>query len=369
MQKIKILVAASIAGCALATGVQAQVTVPVLPTNVPGVSVVKAPPANFNAVTASAAARAQYAIPPAPDSKTASSAYNEWVKAVSGLNNRAGNPTVELTNIGHGPVQKVGPAVTQQATNGTPGEVANNVVTATSGNWSGPSIVNSNKPFATEAIIGEFVVPTARQAFGSCTGGWNYSSMWPGIDGNGSGDVLQAGVEADAYCYNGAKQTLYSAWIEWYPFNETRVSSPAVNPGDVVFVEVWNTSATQGYAYLYNFSTQTGATYALTAPAGTKLVGNSVEWIVERPSVNGGLANLTNYIDTAWPYNIAWNYTASAPTYYYPDYAPAAGTLELISMLDNNSKVISSASPQNYDFLFFTNTGSSFGTGSQPTVD
>ncbi|MDQ6714348.1 MAG: G1 family endopeptidase [Candidatus Dormibacteraeota bacterium] len=83
-------------------------------------------------------------------------------------------------------------------------------------------------------------MPTAQQAFGSCTGGWDYSSHWPGIDGNGSNDVLQAGVEVDAFCSGGTTASFYSAWIEWFPFNETRVSFPDIHPGDLVFIEVWN---------------------------------------------------------------------------------------------------------------------------------
>jgi hypothetical protein len=181
----------------------------------------------------------------------------------------------------------------------------------------------------------------AQQKFGSCTGGWDYSSQWPGIDGNGSGDVLQAGVEVDAYCSGGTTASFYSVWIEWFPFNETRVSSPAIHPGDLVFVEVWNVSSTVGYAYFYNYSTQQVAEYQLTAPGGTTLQGNSIEWIVERPGVGGGLATLTNYIDVSWPYNVAWNYAASPQHYYYPGVDPSPYTLELIAMLGNGGSAIS----------------------------
>jgi hypothetical protein len=176
----------------------------------------------------------------------------------------------------------------------------------------------NNNPFKVEAIIGEFVVPTAHQAFGSCDGGWDWSSQWPGIDGFGSNDVLQAGIEVDAYCNGGTTASFYSAWIEWFPFSETRVSSPAIHPGDLIFIEVWNTSPTNGYAYFFNYSTlgERGIPTHITAPSGTPLVGNSVEWIVERPGIGGGLATLTNYIDVPWPYGTAWNYTASRPNIF-----------------------------------------------------
>jgi hypothetical protein len=362
---------------AMFSSAQAQVAQPTLPTNVPGIRLVAPPPTGFNPLTASPAARLQHGVPPAPDATAAPRAYNEWQKAVTGPQNRVIAPTVEQTQIVNGPIKKMGssgpqeslaPAVPQMpAVNGAPGVPLNSIVSTTSTNWSGSSFVSSSNPFAVAAIIGEFVVPTARQGFGACTGGWDYASLWPGIDGNGNGssDVLQAGVEADAYCSGSTTASFYSAWIEWYPFTETRVSSPVISAGDVVFVEVWNVSATQGYAYFYNFSTQTAASYQLTAPSGTSLVGNSAEWIVERPSISGTPANLTNYIDASWPYNVAWNYAASNPAYYYPGFSPI-GTLELISMLDNNNQPISHGAPLNNDFLYFTNSGSSFGSGTPP---
>jgi hypothetical protein len=85
-----------------------------------------------------------------------------------------------------------------------------------------------------------------------------------------------------------------------------------------------------------------------TISSGTTLVGNSIEWIVERPGVGGGLATLTNYIDVPWPYGIAWNYTASRPTYFYEgENPPAPNTLYVITMLDNNGAGISSPTLEN----------------------
>jgi hypothetical protein len=365
---------AALLSAAMLTSAHAQGT-PTLPANVPppggtdatrplGVSVVAAPPAGFNPLTASPAARQQFAVPPAPDPTAAPKAYEQWKKAVGGPQNRVAAPVLTQTNISNGPIKTK--KVVGQNLDKNAGPISNNVVVATSGNWSGPSIVAKGKPFAVEAIIGEFVVPTAHQAFGSCTGGWDYSSQWPGIDGNGSGDVLQAGVEVDAYCNGGTTASFYSAWIEWFPFNETRVSSPAIHPGDLVLVEVWNVSSTVGYAYFYNYSTQQAAEYQLTAPGGTTLQGNSIEWIVERPGVGGGLATLTNYIDVSWPYNVAWNYAASPQHYYYPGVDPNPRTLELIAMLDNAGNGISYGSPQDFGFVYFEDYGSANGGSVSP---
>lgn len=320
-----------------------------------GVTVVPPPPANFNPLTASAEARAQYAIPPAPDAAAAPKAYGEWLKAVV-IPPTSGTPVLTQTNITHGPAQNVRNS-----------EITEGTVKSTSNNWSGTAFTSTTKtpPFQLEAIVGEFVVPTARQAIGECNGGWDYSSQWPGIDGYSSNDVLQAGVEADAYCGGGVTSSYYSAWIEWYPYSSTDVSSPAVNPGDLIFIEVWSTSPTTGYATIANLSTNTSATYALTAPPGTTLVGNSIEWIVERPGVNGTLATLTNYIDVPWPTGYAWNYTAKRPTYYYEG-KPSTGTFHEITMLDNNGDPISAATIENTDFLWFLDSGSACGISSVP---
>ena len=132
-----------------------------------------------------------------------------------------------------------------------------------------------------------------------------------------------------------------------------------------MFVQVWNVSPTVGYAYFYNYSTQETNTYQLTAPSGTTLQGNSIEWVVERPGVGGSLARLTNYIDVSWPYNIAWNYAASTPTYHFPGDLSIASpyTLDLITMLGNGGNPISYGFPQNVGFLYFEDSAGAHGTG------
>jgi hypothetical protein len=85
--------------------------------------------------------------------------------------------------------------------------------------------------------------------------------------------------------------------------NETRVSSSVITPGNYLFVEVWNVSTTVGYVYFHDYSSNVTAEYQLTAPSGTTLEGNSVEWVVERPAV--GVATLANYIDTPLIYGLA----------------------------------------------------------------
>ena len=273
-----------------------------------GVTVVPPPPAGFDPTTASAEENARSKIPPAPDAKTSPQGYAAWAAAVTSKARRE-SPVLTKTNISNGPMRGTGSSA----------PIANNALSTTSSNWSGSADLNISNPQNKEAIEGYFEVPTAHQAFGGCDGGWDYSFVWPGIDALHFPRRFTRRAEADAYCNGGSRSTFYSAWVEWYPFNETRVSSPAITPGDFLFVEVWNVSPTQGYVYFHDYSSNVTAEYALTPPNGTTLRGNTVEWVVERPGVGGGLATLTNYIDVPNTYGIAWDYTNSPTTYSFSE--------------------------------------------------
>ena len=108
---------------------------PALPSNLPpagssvaglpsGVSQVAAPPAGLNPLTASAAAKARYAVPPAPDAKAAPEAYKKWQQAVSAMANPKNRvpTTLTQTNIFNGPAKIVG--------NPIPSGAAGNAVTS-----------------------------------------------------------------------------------------------------------------------------------------------------------------------------------------------------------------------------------------------
>jgi hypothetical protein len=280
-----------------------------LATNLPGATTAILPPDGFNPVEASDFELALYGFPPRPDASLQPKAYATWTKAMLHSKTKV-IPVLEQTNIFHGP-----------AKNTTPPKVSDTTST-TSSNWSGvvdlsgATSYNSTSTFY--YIYSDYVVPVAEVA--SCSSVWDYSSSWIGIDGWGSSDVLQAGTESDAYCSGSTNSTYYSAWYEWYPYGSVRVSSVPVAPGDDIFVEVWHTSATQGYAYLVNENTGKYFDIGFTAYPGYPLVGNSAEWVMERPSVGGSLATLAKYTD-----DVFWDagaYTENS-TFYSPSYSGA----------------------------------------------
>ncbi|HXW72464.1 MAG TPA: G1 family glutamic endopeptidase [Methylocella sp.] len=322
-----------------------------------GIKQVESPPIGFDPAAMSAGDRLRYAIPPAPDAVMHPDEYEHWKRVVSAMADpkKRVQTTLMQTKIRHGPARKLNVSPTSGPVHG--------VGTLQSSNWSGTAVYDPSDRFKVEAIFGAFVVPAARQAVGVCDGGWDYASFWVGIDGlaSNSNDVLQAGFDSDAYCAANGTSTCYCAWIEWFPNNAIYVNFP-FSPGDLIWIEVWNTSATTGYAYLYNYSTEQYASYVLTPPAGTALVGNSVEWIVERPSIGSGttLATLANYNATSMYSGFAWNYNASSPTYQYAWQPPASGNIYAITMLDDSGKPISNVGAPQLNFLWFWNSGSSY---------
>jgi hypothetical protein len=288
--------------------------------NIPGATYTDAPPAGFNPMTASDEDLAYYHIAPRPNQATEPKAYAAWEKAMQHSKTQV-VPTLEQTTIFHGPAKP------QKLTNPTAVEGNASLAqqpsnTLYSSNWSGYVDFSGATSYGSTSfyyIVNDMVVPLAKQS--GCDGGWDWGSEWNGIDGWGSSDVLQAGVEFDAYCSGSTKSTYYSAWYEWYPYGEVRISSLPVVPGDDIFVEVWHTSSTQGYAYLVNENTGQYVDIGFTAYPGHPLIGNSAEWVVERPSVGGTLATLSDY--SFIPFWNAYAYTEASAFYDIGTATPA----------------------------------------------
>jgi hypothetical protein len=344
-------------------------SIPPLPTNLPRVKAFVAPPPTFNPVVAPPEALQQYGFPPKPDQLKAPAAYSAWSRAVSSPQTRLQSPQLVQTEIFHRPAQHIQPSKAPKAPANELKAIPANAVAITSSNWSGYlDYDNVTKPFANSYIYASWTIPVAQHAFGhGLPPGWDYSAQWVGIDGYESPDVLQAGTEADAYLMNSTQASFYAAWVEWYPSSEFQISNFAVAPGNEVFVEVWNTGATVGNAYLINITTQQSVAFTFDAPSGTTLVGNSAEWVVERPAISndsGGLtlAPLTNYVSCPFDSCYAFG-SVNGGTYnveYYPGINLAGTTVFAISMLDDAGGVISVPSLVGPADLWFRDTGSAF---------
>jgi len=308
-------------------------------TNLAGATTSIAPPEGFDALSAADEDLAKYGFPPRPDANINVAAYSKWRKAMLASKTRIA-PQLELTQVFHGPKRDASD---------------NYNVTGRSSNWSGVVDFSGAKSYNNSSsfyyILADYVVPVASPAYGACTGSWDYSSSWVGIDGDDSGDVLQAGTESDALCSGSTTSAYYAAWYEWYPYGEVRITNLPVNPGDDLFVEVWHTSATSGYAYIINYNTDQAVTIGFSSPPGTSLVGNSAEWIVERPTVNGALATLTNYVTDY--FSSAYAYTECGK-----EYKPGSSGSLLLTMDDANGNPISVPTLLGNEAIEFQATGS-----------
>jgi hypothetical protein len=324
-------------------------------TNLPEATTTAAPAAGLNPLTMSANDLAAWGYPPQPGPNAAPQAYAIWVQAVTAAQTRI-FPWLQRSNRAHGPTLG---SQSIDLSNSTPA-VASAVNSALgSYNWSGYLNTNTDGALFT-SVFAQYVVPRAQQAPGTCTGGWDYSSTWVGLDGAGAGanDVLQAGTYADAYCgpsdddspSTQTTATNYSAWYEWYPINATAISGLTIKPGDNIFVEVWSTSTTSGSVFVVDLNTQQYVSVNLTAPAGVKVAGGSAEWIVECPSLSGSLTTLTNYVSEYISGAYAMDINGTT-------YAPADSTP--VVMVDQNIQPISYPTLLGTNAMQIQNTGSS----------
>jgi hypothetical protein len=318
---------------------QAPGSVPNASANISGVIIRPPPPPGFNPLSASDAELALHGFPPKPDASKHPEAYAYWSKLVSTAKTRIA-PVLQQTNIYHKPAQNLGRA---DGTAVKPEPSArlsepSNAISTTSTNWSGFADYDPSGPFLGNYsyVFAEWTIPFAQQAFGTCTGNWEYSSQWPGFDGFNSGDVLQAGSEADALCSGGTRSQFYALWFEWYPNASVRISNFPINPGDLIGVEVWySTGSTHGGAYLVDLTTQQSTTIGFNPPSGTIFQGSSVEWIVEAPTVGGGQSALMNY--TATPWNYAFAVSGTTGSYYLPNYTPNGTAYDIYMTLGGST--------------------------------
>ncbi len=369
--------AALIPFCAGAIPASAQISIAakqvyesshVVPTNIPGVTTFRVPPKGFDAIHAADPELAVYGLPPRPDAQSEPDAYAKWAKAMSHLGKQATGPIKDM-HVTSRNARLVGPLTASPA--GTPS-------TSTSGNWSGiantvPGLTSWDPNKSFDYVISEFNVPVAQQAFASgggyvCDGGWDWEVSWNGIDGFLNGDVLQGGSSSAAYCSGGTRSTSYCAWVEWYP-SYNILCQFGVNSGDDMYVETYDTSPTNGYVFVDDLTLGLYATVHLQPTTTPYLVGNSAEYIVERPCCRGGLGYpLANYIRDYWADSYAYTFARAASgkaTTEVP--GSQASSTYLISMVnDQGTDTISTASAAGKNGLVFSIEGCAYLPGCTP---
>ncbi len=151
----------------------------------------------------------------------------------------------------------------------------------TADNWSGYAGSTGAAGSAT-SVEGYWEVPSV-----SATSKNTYSSTWVGIDGFGNSDLIQTGVE-QAWVGGSAQ---YTPWWEILPASQTNIPSLVVHPGDVMFAYIAKQTGSTWEIELED--TTTGKSF-VTDQTYTG-VADTVEWIVEAPTVGGSQSTLATY--------------------------------------------------------------------------
>jgi hypothetical protein len=171
-------------------------------------------------------------------------------------------------------------------------------------NWSGYAAETSfSQPQqnSVSAVSASWVVP---KVTGPSTGAY-YGSVWVGIDGYRNSTVEQIGTEEDFI--NG--KAVYYAWWEMYSTNgalvpgegyEAPISNMTISPGDLISASVqyvpW---PIDGFILSIVDKSRANDSFAtLQHSAGTQsplAQRSSAEWIVEAPTVYGGIATVPNF--------------------------------------------------------------------------
>jgi hypothetical protein len=166
--------------------------------------------------------------------------------------------------------------------------------TETYDNWSG-GVVYAPSGQSFKWVQGDWVVPNV---YPTAQNQWQYCANWIGLDGDGSGDVCQAGMICSVFQSGNSVTRNIFPWHEWYPSSWVEITNLTVSPGDMISMLICTAQgagSTTAMIFFGNHTSGISMSYQITAPSGTKLVGNSAEWIVETPYVNGALTDMPDY--------------------------------------------------------------------------
>ena len=314
---------------------------PKLATSVNGVSIFAVPPKGFNPLTATNEEILTYGLPQRPDKDVDERGYSVWERAML-------SSTTHVTDVRATPYSSRAMTPT-----GKPEKMAESAATAVSSlNWSGIANTNKNTKWNNNTsftqVASVWNVPFARAPFGDCSFSPLQEVSWNGIDGWSSGDVVQGG--SGSYftpslfipCVGDAN---YFGWVEWYPsypILELKCgSSPCpVSSGDDFFVV---TFASPGFAnqnvYVNDLTQGWAGTTNLSWKSGPGVVGNSAEYIVERPCCdsNGRNQPLIDYMYEFFDFAHAAD---GKGTEFYPG-SSSASTLIITMDADDGTTPIS----------------------------
>ncbi len=254
-------------------------------TNIPRIQMFADAPSGFDPVTAGDADLAAYGFPPRPDPSAEPDHYALWKRAMGAAKiHWHGALKPVTTPKGPSDSELNVETLTPEATTSSPAKPA-------SKNWGGVVLTkalstwNSGQSF--RDIYSEMTVPVGQPPFDSACDAY-YARTFAGLNGYvknsrvqpGAGQgALIGGFQTATFC--SSDDTTYVAIFGWEP-GYLQGAFP-VNPGDVVYTEV--SAPGQGifnsYLFIEDLTTLTYDAYSV--PVDYTFIGNSAEWVVERP--------------------------------------------------------------------------------------
>ncbi len=159
----------------------------------------------------------------------------------------------------------------------------NGAGTETYDNWSG-GVVYAPSGQSFKWVEGDWVVPNV---YPTAQNEWQYCANWVGIDGDGSGDVCQAGMICAVYQSGSSITRTIYPWHEWYPSSWVEITNLSISPGDLVSVLICTAQgagSTTATIYFGNHSSGASTSYQITAPSGTTLAETARNGLSRHPS-------------------------------------------------------------------------------------
>lgn len=150
-----------------------------------------------------------------------------------------------------------------------------------SSNWAG--YVSQGGGYT--AVTGDWYVPDISSSTET-----SYSSIWPGIGGDGNDYLIQAGTEQDAYVDIFGESSTYYAWWEMLPDYGTQqaLTNFTVTPGDEMYVSIsYSPAHSCATYYIEDLSRGEYSDFCALHANNDYSGGPSAEWIVERTEING----------------------------------------------------------------------------------
>jgi hypothetical protein len=260
--------------------------------------------------------------PPRPDPVRQVARYSRWLKIVSTPFKMVNARTVPHPGKSFGPLAKAESAHVDAPTlplpppgsrveaptlplpPPSPEKPQQSVFNLNSNNWSGDYVTNPATQFY--LVEADWNVPTVVLS----DAGYADAAEWVGLD-NAGNDLVQSGSDSESTSFFFWTFTNYWMWIESLPAAPGGVPGFSIAPGDSVSVDIfladqngqtWFSNGWWGtltpadnnvWFMVYDFTQ--GQSFWGTLPTPAAFSGSSAEFILERATINGGLAQLADF--------------------------------------------------------------------------